>query len=102
MSGGAGMSMGYYVYIMGNRRPTLYIGITNDLVRRVYEHKQGFVEGFTKKYGLHNLLYFEQFDSIEDAIIREKQLKHWNREWKLELIKQTNPTLKDLYVEIVN
>ena len=86
---------------MGNPRPTLYIGVTNDLVRRVYEHKQGFVEGFTKKYALHNLLYFEEFGSIEDAILREKRLKHWNREWKLELIRKANPSLKDLYPEIV-
>ena len=93
--------MSYYVYIMGNRRPTLYVGVTNGLVRRVYEHKQGFVEGFTKKYGLHNLLYFEEFSSIEDAILREKRLKHWNREWKLDLIRKRNPTLKDLYPEIV-
>ena len=85
------------MYIMGNRRPTLYIGVTNDLVRRVYEHKQGLVEGFTKKYGLHMLLYFEEFSSIEDAIVREKRLKHWNRDWKLELIRKNNPTLKDLY-----
>lgn len=92
--------MGYYVYIMGNERPTLYIGVTNDLVRRVYEHKENFVDGFTKKYGLHNLLYFEVFDSIADAILREKRLKHWNREWKLELIRKRNPALKDLYPEI--
>ena len=95
------MSMGYYVYVMGNQRPTLYIGVTNDLVRRVYEHKQGLADGFTRKYGLHKLLYFEEFVSIEDAIVREKQLKHWNREWKLELIRKLNPALKDLYPEIV-
>ena len=92
--------MGYYVYIMGNERPTLYIGVTNDLVRRVYEHKQGFVKGFTKKYGLHKLLYFEEFSSIEDAIVREKRLKHWNREWKLDLIQKINPSLRDLYPEV--
>ena len=90
----------YYVYIMGNDRPTLYIGLTNDLIRRVYEHKQGFVEGFTKKYGLKKLLYFEVFNRVKDAIAREKQLKHWKRNWKLNLIKKTNPTLKDLYSEI--
>ncbi|MBI3318140.1 MAG: GIY-YIG nuclease family protein [Candidatus Omnitrophica bacterium] len=94
--------MGYYVYVMGNRRPTLYIGVTNDLVRRVYEHKQDLIDGFTRKYGLHNLLYFEEFVSVEDAIVREKKLKHWNREWKLQLIQKTNPTFKDLYEEIVN
>src|SRR3990167_11294907 len=90
----------YCVYIMGNDRPTLYIGVTNNLIRRVYEHKHGLVEGFTKKYGLEKLLYFEVFDQIADAILREKQLKHWNREWKLNLIKVKNPTMKDLYSEI--
>lgn len=93
--------MSFYVYVMGNRRPTLYIGVTNDLVRRVYEHKQGLADGFTKKYGLNKLLYYEQFLSVEDAIIREKRLKHWNRKWKLDLIQKLNPTLKDLYPEIL-
>lgn len=96
------MSKGaYYVYILGNSRPTLYIGITNDLIRRTGEHKRGSVDGFTKKYGLKKLLYFEQYFYIEDAIKREKQLKHWNREWKLELIKKTNPKLRDLYPSII-
>ncbi len=93
--------MSYYVYIMSNRRPTLYIGVTNDLVRRVYEHRQDLVDGFTKKYGLHEQLFFEEFPSVEDAIVREKRLKHWNREWKLELIRESNPALKDLYPEIL-
>ena len=91
----------YYVYIIGNDRPTLYIGVTNNLIRRVYEHKHGLVEGFTKKYGLRKLLYFEVFDQIDDAISREKQLKHWRREWKLNLIKKINPPMKDLYSEII-
>lgn len=95
------MSRKFYVYIMGNKRPTLYIGVTNDLIRRVYEHKQGIIEGFTKKYKLKKLLYFEVFDFVKDAIAREKQLKHWNRAWKIELIKKTNPTLKDLYNELL-
>ena len=68
----------YYVYILGNNRPTLYIGVTNNLVRRVYEHKHNLTEGFTKKYGLNKLLYFEIFDKPKYAISREKQLKHWN------------------------
>ncbi|OGD85638.1 hypothetical protein A2696_03900 [Candidatus Curtissbacteria bacterium RIFCSPHIGHO2_01_FULL_41_13] len=95
------MKKPYYVYILGNNRPTLYIGVTNDLVRRVWEHKQGLVDGFTRKYGLKNLLYFEEFSYVEDAIKREKQLKHWNREWKLDLIKKKNPDFKDLYASII-
>lgn len=86
---------------MGNNRPTLYIGVTNNLVRRVHEHKLHLVEGFTKKYSLTKLLYYESFDKIEDAILREKQLKHWNRDWKLELITKINPTQKDLYKDII-
>ena len=95
------MNQQYYVYIMGNERPTLYIGITNNLVRRVYEHKNGLADGFTKRYQLNKLLLFEVFQWVEDAIAREKQLKHWNREWKLELIQKNNPTLKDLYPDII-
>lgn len=94
-------SKSYYIYIMGNERPTLYIGVTNDLMRRVYEHKEGLVEGFTKKYGLKKLLYYEQGSEILPVIEREKCLKRWKREWKLELIKKFNPTLKDLYYEII-
>ena len=95
------MEKRFYVYIMGNERPTLYIGITNDLVRRVYEHKNKLVEGFTQEYFLEKLLYFEVFAAAVEAITREKQLKHWNRNWKLELIKKTNPGLKDLYESII-
>lgn len=91
----------YFVYIMGNARPTLYIGVTNNLVRRVYEHKNNLTEGFTKKYGLKKLLYFEKFYSIGEAVIREKQLKHWNRKWKLELIEQFNPNYDDLFDKLI-
>ncbi len=91
----------YYVYIMGNIRPTLYIGVTNDLIRRVYEHKHGLADGFTKKYNLKKLLHFEICDSIEEALLREKRLKHWNRNWKLNLIRKVNPSLKDLSSEII-
>lgn len=94
------MANTYYVYIIGNTRPTLYIGVTNDLVRRIYEHKQGLVDGFSKQYKLNKLLYFEIFSDISNAILREKRLKHWNREWKLDLIKKKNPTLRDLFNEI--
>ena len=90
----------YYVYIMGNERPTLYIGVTNNLVKRAFEHKNGITGGFTKRYRLNKLLYFEEFRWVEDAILREKQLKHWNREWKLELIRKTNPSFKDLYSDL--
>ncbi|MBI2032922.1 MAG: GIY-YIG nuclease family protein [Candidatus Levybacteria bacterium] len=95
------MNKSFYVYIMGNSRPTLYIGVTNDLIRRVNEHKQGLIEGFTKKYNLKKLLYFEIFSDIQNAIEREKKLKHWNREWKLTLIKKSNPLLKDLHADLL-
>ena len=91
----------YYVYILGNERPTLYIGVTDDLIRRINEHKEGLVEGFTKEYKLKKLLYFEVFNSVETAINREKQVKHWNREWKLELIRTKNPKFVDLYLNLV-
>lgn len=82
---------------MGNMKPVLYIGVTNNLERRVYEHKNKLIEGFSKKYDLTNLLYFEAFNIIEDAIAREKQLKQWNRQWKIDLIKSNNPQFRDLY-----
>lgn len=91
----------YYIYIIGNDRPTLYIGVTNNLIRRIYEHKQEFVAGFTKKYHLKKLLYFETFSFIEDALNREKQLKHWEREWKINLIKSQNPDFIDLYDSLI-
>jgi putative endonuclease len=91
----------YYVYIMASKRNgTLYIGVTNDLLKRVYEHKNNFVDGFTKKYSVHSLVYFEQYDDIESAIIREKQLKKWNRKWELELIERVNPQWRDLYEDL--
>ena len=88
----------YFVYILASRRNgTLYIGMTNNLVRRVWEHKQDLVEGFTKKYGVHRLVWFETAERPEAAISREKQLKKWKRAWKLELIEEGNPEWKDLY-----
>jgi putative endonuclease len=91
----------YCVYVMASKRNgTLYIGVTSDLVKRVYEHKQGVVEGFTKKYGVKMLVYYEQTNDVEAAIHRETQMKRWNRKWKLELIEKFNPEWKDLYEEI--
>ncbi len=91
----------YYVYILASHKNgTLYVGVTNDLVKRVWEHKSDFVEGFTKKYQVHQLVYFEETGDIESAITREKQLKKWHRKWKLELIEKKNPSWKDLYKEI--
>jgi putative endonuclease len=90
--------MAYYVYILASqKRGTLYIGVTNDLVRRAHEHRTGAVEGFTEKYGVHVLVYFEQTENIEAAIQREKRLKKWTREWKIKLIEETNPNWDDLY-----
>jgi putative endonuclease len=80
---------------------TLYIGVTNNLVRRVYEHKEGLIEGFTKKYNLKNLVYYEVYNYTYEAIKREKTMKKWLRKWKIELIEKTNPDWKDLYVEII-
>jgi putative endonuclease len=92
----------YFVYILASKRNgTLYIGVTNDLIRRVYEHKNDLVEGFTQKYGVHTLVYYEMFDDIENAILREKRLKKWNRKWKLELIEKDNPNWRDLYPDLL-
>jgi putative endonuclease len=91
----------YWVYIPASQiGGTLYIGVTNNLVRRVYEHRMGLVEGFTKQYGVHRLVYFEQFDDIEQAILREKRLKSWKRAWKIQLIEENNPNWDDLYPRI--
>jgi putative endonuclease len=91
----------YYVYILASRiGDTLYIGVTNDLVRRVGEHKLKIAEGFTKKYEVSRLVYFEAFDQIEFAIQREKRLKKWPRAWKISLIEKQNPDWIDLYPEI--
>ncbi len=86
-----------YVYIMSNiKRTTFYIGVTNDLVRRVMEHREGKIPGFTQRYRLKDLVYYEELPSIKDAIMREKQLKNWHRDWKINLIKALNPEMKDL------
>ncbi len=92
----------YYIYILASaRNGTLYIGVTNDIVRRVWEHKNNLVEGFTKKYRIHTLVYYESVENSISAITREKQLKKWNRYWKIKLIEENNPEWKDLYDEII-
>ena len=91
----------YYVYILASQRNgTLYIGITSDLIKRVWEHKNKFVDGFTKKYNINKLIYYEQYSDPENAIKREKRLKKYNRKWKLTLIEKANPQWKDLYEEV--
>ena len=94
--------MVYYVYIMASKRNgTLYVGVSNDLVRRVYEHREGQTDGFTKKYAVKTLVFFEQHEDIDRAIQREKNLKRWRRAWKIDLIEKENPTWRDLYDTIV-
>ena len=94
--------MQYYVYILASKKNgTLYIGVTSNLVKRIYEHKNELAEGFTKKYSVHKLVYFEITESVESAIAREKQLKKWNRAWKIRLIEKTNPEWLDLYMELI-
>ena len=88
----------YYVYIIASKpNVTLYIGVTNDLVRRVYEHKNGLISGFAKKYNIKLLVYFEIYEYVYHALQREKTLKHWPREWKIKRIEESNPYWKDLY-----
>ena len=91
----------YFVYIMASRKNgTLYIGVTSDYVGRVPEHKQDLFEGFTKRYGVHRLVYIEFHDDMTTAIRREKQLKRWKRAWKIALIEKTNPDWRDLFFEL--
>ena len=93
--------MAYCVYIMASgRNGTLYVGVTNDIARRAFEHREGLVDGFTKKYKVKMLVHYEEFDSISFAIQREKNIKHWPRRWKLELIEKRNPQWRDLYYEL--
>lgn len=90
------------VYILASmRNGTLYVGVTSDLIKRVWQHKTGLVEGFTNKYAVHHLVYFELHDSMGNAITREKQIKEWQRKWKLNLIEANNPTWKDLYLDLI-
>ncbi len=92
----------YYVYILASKRNgTLYIGVTSDLLKRIYEHKNDLVDGFTKEYRVHRLVYYEETDDANSAILREKQMKKWNRQWKMELIEKFNPEWKDLYKDLL-
>ena len=96
------MEKTFYVYILASRRNgTLYIGVTSDLIKRIWEHKKKLTEGFTEKYEVDKLVYYEQFRDAECAIRREKRLKKYNRKWKLDLIEKSNPDWKDLYEELI-
>ena len=91
-----------YVYIMASKpNGTLYIGVTSNLVKRAWEHREGFVDGFTKRYGCKLLVWFEVHDRIEEAILREKQMKEWQRAWKVRRIVEMNPDWRDLYPTLV-
>jgi putative endonuclease len=92
----------YFVYIMTNKpNGVLYVGITNDLINPVYQHKNNLADGFTKKYHLHRLIYYENTNDVYEAIAREKRLKKWHRQWKIDLINQFNPSWADLYNNII-
>jgi len=94
--------MAYFVYIMASQRHgTLYVGVTNNLIRRVYEHREKITPGFTSKYNVNRLVWFDQTDSIEAAIQHEKRLKHWQRAWKIEMIEKANPQWEDLYLSLL-
>ena len=96
------MNNNYYIYILSSENnSTIYVGVTNNLIRRVYEHKNNMVEGFTKKYNVHKLVYFEKTSDVNSAIAREKQIKIWKRLKKNLLIEQVNPQWRDLYNEII-
>lgn len=92
----------YYIYILASKRNgTLYTGVTNDLLRRVWEHKNAVVEGFSQKYGVKKLVWYESTTDIDAAIMREKQIKKWDRQWKIKMIEKENPNWKDLFDEII-
>ena len=90
------------VYLLASKRNgTLYVGVTSDLVQRVWQHKNDFVEGFTKRYGVHSLVWYETYGSMETAIAREKSIKEWKRAWKIRLIEESNPNWRDLYYDLI-
>jgi putative endonuclease len=95
---GWGTALLYYVYVLASsRRGTLYVGVTNDVVRRVFEHRSDLIGGFTAKYGVHRLVYFETHQDVREAIAREKRVKRWRRAWKIELIEKDNGGWDDLW-----
>jgi putative endonuclease len=95
--------MSYWIYILASAPGgTLYVGVTNDLVRRTYEHREGLADGFTRKYGVKRLVYFEAHETAMAAIQREKNIKHWSREWKIDLIVRENPHWNDLFDQIAS
>ena len=97
------MDKDYYVYVLASQRNgTLYVGITSNLIKRIWEHKNKAIEGFTQKYNIDKLVYFEQYRDPENAIKREKRLKKYNRQWKLELIEKENPEWRDLYIDLIS
>jgi putative endonuclease len=97
------VAMAYYVYLLASKKHgTLYLGVTNDIVRRTYEHRTKAVDGFTKRYGVDKLVWFELYDDMTNAIAREKELKKWRREWKVRLIEAENPDWTDLYPGIAS
>jgi putative endonuclease len=94
--------MSFYVYLLASRRNgTLYIGMTDDLVKRAWMHRTGVLPGFTKRYGVKMLVWYEQHETRESAFVRERQIKKWNRAWKLKLIEEMNPTWRDLYDDLL-
>jgi len=95
------MDKAFCVYILASaRNGTLYVGVTSNVLQRIWQHKEGLADGFTKKYGIGILVWYEQHDSADSAIAREKQIKKWNREWKIRLIEELNPYWNDLYPEV--
>jgi putative endonuclease len=100
--GGGHWSMGGYVYILTNRpNGILYVGVTNDLIRRIAQHREGAIKGFTKRYGLKRLVYFEVYDDIQTAIQREHNMKHWSRTWKVRLVLASNAEWEDLFDTLI-
>ena len=96
------MERAFCVYILASKRNgALYVGITSNLAQRTWQHKEGLADGFTKEYGIKLLVWYEQHENAESAITREKQIKKWNREWKIRLIEKSNPYWNDLYPEII-